>query len=160
MTTRGRNFGVRDSLGDDFGSLPAVLLGQGMLRFHTGILTTVSLADDNRDAPRLHWKLKCVSLRFGFSGTRLADLHELIRQFGRGPQPRFDAAADIIWCPSVRSPAARGSCVLFLPRCSSQTCVTTVPRVSPSPEVGLAVPMMDELTSSQLISGPWHLTLQ
>jgi hypothetical protein len=54
VTTRGRNFGVRDSLGGDFGSLPAVLLGQGMLRFHTGILTMVSLADENRDAPRLH----------------------------------------------------------------------------------------------------------
>jgi hypothetical protein len=44
VTTRGRNFGVRNGLGRDFGSLPALLLGQGMLHFDAIIPTTFSLA--------------------------------------------------------------------------------------------------------------------
>jgi len=44
VTTRGRNFRVLNGLGRDFGSLPALLLGLGMLYFDAGILTTFSLA--------------------------------------------------------------------------------------------------------------------
>ena len=44
MTTRRRNFRVLKGLGRDFGSLPALLLGLGMLHFDTGLLATFSLA--------------------------------------------------------------------------------------------------------------------
>jgi len=44
VTTRGRNFGVINGLGRDFGSLPALLLGLGMLHFDAGALATFSLA--------------------------------------------------------------------------------------------------------------------
>jgi hypothetical protein len=44
VTTRGRNFGILNGLGRDFGSLPALLLGPGMLHFDAVILTTFRLA--------------------------------------------------------------------------------------------------------------------
>jgi len=44
VTTPGRNFRVLNSLGRDFGSLPALLLGLGMLHFDAGVLATFSLA--------------------------------------------------------------------------------------------------------------------
>jgi hypothetical protein len=44
VTTRGRNFGVFNGLGRDFGSLPALLFGLGMPGFDAGIPTTFSLA--------------------------------------------------------------------------------------------------------------------
>ena len=44
VTTRGRNFGVINGLGRDFGSLPALLLGLGMPHFDARVLATFSLA--------------------------------------------------------------------------------------------------------------------
>jgi len=44
VTTRGRNFWVRNGLGRDFGSLPALLFGLGMLLLDAGLLATFSLA--------------------------------------------------------------------------------------------------------------------
>ena len=44
VTTRGRNFRVLNGLGRDFGSLPALLLGLGMLGFDADVLTTFGLA--------------------------------------------------------------------------------------------------------------------
>ncbi|MGH9748195.1 MAG: hypothetical protein ACRD59_19020 [Candidatus Acidiferrales bacterium] len=44
MTTRGRNFGVFNGLGQVLGALTALLFGLGMLGFDAGILTTFSLA--------------------------------------------------------------------------------------------------------------------
>ena len=44
VTTRRRNFRVLNGLGRDFGSLPALLLGLGMLGFDADVLATFSLA--------------------------------------------------------------------------------------------------------------------
>ena len=44
VTTRGRNFRVLNGLGRDFGSLPALLLGLGMLGFDADVPATFSLA--------------------------------------------------------------------------------------------------------------------
>jgi hypothetical protein len=44
VTTRGRNVRVRHGFGRDFGSLPALLLGLGLLGFDAGVLTTFGLA--------------------------------------------------------------------------------------------------------------------
>jgi hypothetical protein len=44
VTTRGCNFWVLNNLGRDLGSMPAFLLGLGMLHFDVGVLATFSLA--------------------------------------------------------------------------------------------------------------------
>jgi hypothetical protein len=53
VTTRGRNFGVLNGLGRDFGSLPALLLGLGMLESDRGVLAMFGLPPGRLPATNL-----------------------------------------------------------------------------------------------------------
>ena len=54
VTTRGRNVRVLNGLGRDFGSLPALLLGLGMLGFDADVLTTIGPGGEPPASGGLH----------------------------------------------------------------------------------------------------------
>jgi hypothetical protein len=62
VTTRGRNFRVLHGLGRDFGSLPALLLGLGLLGFDADVLTTFGLAASRLPAADLTPALRVLAI--------------------------------------------------------------------------------------------------
>ena len=122
VTTRGRNFGVLNGFRRDFGSLPALLLGLGMLHLDAGVPATFSLAASCLPAVNLPQAFRVLAVALVPAPRLVLTFAPFAQAAPRARSPRSGQTA-----VSLRNvKGAHGRC--FLPRESSGRMLPHSPR--------------------------------
>jgi len=126
VTTRGRNFGILNGLGRDFGLPPALLLGLGMLGFDAGILTTFRLAASRLPAADLPQAFRVLAVALVPASWLVPAFASFAQADSRARSPRSgQTAVSVITVEGAHGSGnsqgkARGECWSHSPRAPSK----------------------------------------
>jgi hypothetical protein len=146
---RGRNIGVINGLGRDFGSLPALLLGLGMLHFDAGVLATFSLAASSLPAADLPQAFRVLAVALVPAPRLVLASASLAQADPRARLPR--SGQTVVFLRKLMG--AHGRC--FLPRESSGRMLPHSPRALSKLEQDACLPvyrLVENKTERQTVS--------
>jgi hypothetical protein len=149
VTTRGRNFRVLNGLGHSFGSLPALLLGPGMLGFDADVLTTFGLAASRLPAADLTPAFRVLAIALVPPPRPVLASASFAQADPRARSPRSGQTA--VALRTVKG--AHGRC--FLPRESSRRMWPHSPRALSKLEQDAGLPvysLLENKTERQTVS--------